>query len=77
MLCDILFRNFRAKDYRRYIDLTKIHYRMKNGLYEKAPQNFLRDILQVYVSSLLPYGVLHFYSFVVNTSIYFSHLLEN
>lgn len=47
MLCDILFRNFRVKDYRRYIDLTKIHYRMKNGLYEKAPQSFLRDILQV------------------------------
>ncbi|XP_078179326.1 PHD finger protein EHD3-like isoform X2 [Carex rostrata] len=48
MLCDILFRNFRVKDYRRYIDLTKIHYRMKNNLYEKSPHLFLRDILQLW-----------------------------
>ncbi|KAJ4786435.1 Methyl-CpG-binding domain-containing protein 9 [Rhynchospora pubera] len=48
MLCDILFRNFRAKDYRRYIDLTKIHYRMRSGRYEKAPKSFLGDILKLW-----------------------------
>ncbi|KAJ3687923.1 hypothetical protein LUZ61_017087 [Rhynchospora tenuis] len=48
LLCDVLFRNFRAKDYRRYIDLTTIHYRMKSGRYEKTPQVFHRDTLQLW-----------------------------
>ncbi|KAJ3681480.1 hypothetical protein LUZ60_015969 [Juncus effusus] len=43
-LCDLLVTNFKEQDFMKFINLSLIHVRMKNGQYERSPDLFIRDI---------------------------------
>lgn len=49
LLCDLLHNNFRGEKSAEmnYFDFGEIDAKMKNGVYEKAPQLFSTDITKV------------------------------
>ncbi|KAK3230541.1 hypothetical protein Dsin_002422 [Dipteronia sinensis] len=47
-LCKLLFEEFKGTNVDGFIDLSKIHSRMKEGAYESSPTLFAADIQQVW-----------------------------